>query len=456
MGMLFRHLVLGTAFAVSVAGPAVAATFSLKEALATAYDTNYQLAGERANQRAVVEGVARANAGWRPNLSLNGYTGTTTINRSPSDLSTKPLEGDVMLTQPLPINGKTYADVQRAKAQEMAGRAQLADTEQNVLLSAVTAYMDTQRDTQRVEVARDNVATLQKLLDSINKQFSGGAITKTDVQLTEARLSQAKVDLYAAEASLGSSRASFEHVIGRPAETLEEQPALARTPPSLDDAVAQARTQHPQLLLAQQQERAAKYAVDDAVSDLLPQASVVGQYRYSRDYQTFGSFQAQAPQNQWSVLLQLQVPVYQGGAESAAVRQANQLHGKARIAVSDADQQVVQNVNTTWAAFNAARSSLTASEAVVNSNQQAVQGIIREQQAGERSVIDVLNAQQDYQNSRQGHLNAVHDSVVASYRLVSAIGRLNAHELALNVKFYDPQAYYDDNAGRWYGFGSGD
>lgn len=449
----FRHRVLCATLACLCASPACAATFTLNEALATAYETNTQLAGERANQRAVDENVARANAGWRPNLSLNGYAGSTTINRNPADMNTKPLEGDVTLSQPLPINGKTWAQVQRAKAQDFAGRAQLSDAEQTVLLQAVTAYMDTARDTARMEVARDNVSTLQKLLDSVSRQFSGGAITRTDVQLTEARLAQAKVDLYSAEAALATSRASFLRVIGRPAEMLDESPALPRTPASLDAAVSEARAQHPQLLMAQQQERAAKYAIDDAVSDLLPQASVVGQYRYSRDYQTMGNFQTQLPQNQWSVILQLQVPVYQGGAESAGVRQANQLHGKAQIAVSDADQQVVQGATSAFAAFNAAKSSVAASDAVAKSNQAAVQGIIREQQAGERSVIDVLNAQQDYQNSRLGNLVAVHDAVVTSYRLLGAMGRLNARDLGLNVKLYDATAYYNDNAGRWYGFG---
>lgn len=445
-----RHMVLCAALACLCVQPASAAVFSLNEALATAYENNTQLAGERANQRAVDEGVARANAGWRPQLSLNGYTGTSTVSRDPA---TKPLEGDVTLSQPLPISGKTYAQVKRARAQDMAGRAQLTDAEQTVLLAAATAYMDTARDMAKVQVARDNVTVLQKLLESINKQFAAGAITRTDVQLTEARVSQAKVDLYTAEAAFAASRASFERVIGRPAETLEDTPALPRTPVTLDAAMDEARAQHPQLLMAQQQERAAKYAIDDAISDLMPQAAVVGQYRHSRDYQTQGNFQAQLPQNQWSVLLQLQVPIYQGGEESAAVRQANQLHGKAQIAVADADLQVVQAVTSAFAALNAAKSSVTASAAVVNSNQAAVQGIIREQQAGERPVVDVLNAQQDYQNSRLGHLGAIHDAVVISYRLLSATGRLTARNLALNVKFYDPQIYYNDNAGRWYGFG---
>lgn len=185
--------------------------------------------------------MARANAGWRPNLSLNGYGGTSTINRSPADHTTQPLEGDVTLSQPLPFNGKTVAEVQRAKAQDLAGRAQLTDTEQNVLLQAVTAYMDTARDLMRVKTAEDNVAVLQKLLDSVNKQLTAGAITRPDVQLTEARLSQAKIDLYAAQSSLVASRAAFEHVIGRPAETLEDPPALPRTPATLDAALSGGR-----------------------------------------------------------------------------------------------------------------------------------------------------------------------------------------------------------------------
>src|SRR5579883_2616607 len=166
MGLSFERLVLSAGLIALCTAPASAAVFSLNEALATAYETNLQLAGQRANQRAVDEGVARANAGWRPSLSLNGYTGTSSIYSHP-DQNTQPLEGDVTVSQPLPFNGKTAAQVQRAKAEDLAGRAQLTDAEQVVLLSAVTAYMDTVRDLMRVKTAEDNVAVLQKLLNSV-------------------------------------------------------------------------------------------------------------------------------------------------------------------------------------------------------------------------------------------------------------------------------------------------
>ncbi|HWB98047.1 MAG TPA: TolC family outer membrane protein [Bryobacteraceae bacterium] len=433
--------------------PALAAAFTLKEALGTAYETNAKLAAEQANLRATDEGLARADAGWRPNLSGNGYYGTADTDKASGAVSSHPTDGQITLSQPIFRGGKTYAEFQRAKSLDLAEQAQLSQTEQSVLLAAVTAYMDVVRDTGRLNSARDNVATLQTLRNSVNQQLAAGEVTRTDLQQAEARLAQGRSGIYAAEAQLAASRANFEHVIGRPVETLEDSPPLPSLPPSLESLISVAQARHPTILVARQQERAAGYNVDDAVGDLLPQVSVVGQYQYTHNYQTPNTFQLQAPQNQLSVLAEVTVPIYQGGGEYALVRQAKQLRAKAQLNTTDIGQQVVEDARSAWAAHQAAGQTVISASAVMQSDQLAVAGETREQQAGERSVIDVLNAQQEYQAAQINYLNAVHDSVVTAYRVLAAQGGLTAKEMGLDVKTYDPAAYYNANAGRWIGLG---
>lgn len=442
------------AIAMMMCGSAAQAdVFTLEDALSMAYETNLRLAAERANLRATDEDVARARAGLKPRLSGNAYYGLSDTHKQTSTTSTHPLNAEVTLTEDLFRGGRTFAEIERAKALDLAERGRLTATEQSVLLDAVTAYMDVVRDRARVVISQKNVEVLRQTHESVQKMFAAGAVTKTDVQQSEARLAQARMSLFSARASLDASQANFEHVIGRPAETLESSPALPVLPMSLDAAIEEARLQNPEVLVAKNEEKAASQAVNDAVGALLPQVSVVGQYQYTHDYQTLGNYQIQNPQNQLSILGEVTVPIYQGGEEEAAVRQAKQLHTKAKLATADADKHAEEGVKAAWSAYQAANDSIAASEAQMRADELAVAGVTLEQQSGERSVLDILNAQQEYLTAQIAAVNAVHDRLVAAYRLLSSTGGLTAAALQLKINPYDPRQYYDDNAGKWFGLG---
>src|SRR4029077_6972193 len=236
-------LLFGAALApLLVACPFPANALSLREALVTAYATNPQIESARANLRATDEEVAKANAGWRPSLSLNGSEGfQNIITDQPvhGESDRNQLSGTASLTEPLFRGGRTVAEIRRAKALVRAGQAQLVNAEQTVLLDAATAYMDVVRDTANLEYRRMNVQALQDQLDASNTQLNAGAITQTDVQQTQARLATARAQLSIAEGQLTSSRARFERAIGRPAEMLETMPALPPLPATLDETVTQ-------------------------------------------------------------------------------------------------------------------------------------------------------------------------------------------------------------------------
>jgi outer membrane protein len=439
-----------------LAGTSNAATFSLNEALGVTYETNPQLAAQRASLRATDEEVAKANAGWRPSVNAQGQYGVeeTGVQSVPGTFTDHPLNGEVIVNQPIFRGGRTYAEIGRAKALVRAGRAQLAGTEQQVLLAAVTAYMDVVRDGSIAELRRHNVEVLQKQLNATQIQMNAGDLTRTDVAQSQARLASAQADLTAAEGQLAVSRANFEQVIGRPAETLDGAPLLPALPGTIDDAIALAGKQSPTLIAAKETERAADYAIDDTAGALLPQLSLQGEYVYSRGAlgTSTGLGGSQITTRTTAILAELTIPIWQGGADHAAVRQSKELHSQALLNAENAERVVRENANAAWNAFTSAQSTIASNEASVKANQLALEGVSKEQQVGGRTILDVLNAQQELLNSQVAVVTSQANAEIAAYALLAATGQLTAQSLGLKVKLYDPLEHYEDDAGKWFGF----
>ena len=444
-----------------------AQTFSLKEALATAYETNPQLDAQRAALRATDEGVAQANANWRPSLSFQGSygyqrtmiggLGSLTPAQQKSfgifaDSTNHPMLGQVTLTQPLFRGGRTWAEVGKAKSQVRAGVADLTNVEEGVLLDAVTAYMDVVRDAATVKLRQNNVDVLKKQRDATQEQFKVGELTRTDVSQAQARLAGAQADLTQAVGQLEISRSNFEHFVGRPAMTLEQHPAFPALPASIDAATDGALGANPMVIAAKEAERAADYAVDDAVGALAPQVSLQGQYQYAHN-QAQTEFGIGNNEHVTAVTGQLTIPLYQGGGEEAMVRQAKQLDAQAKLNIADSQRQVVDATRTAWQNYTAAVASIASNKAQQDANTVALEGVRQEQQVGSRTILDVLNAEQELLNSQVAVVSSERNAEVAAYQVLSAVGRLTARDLGLPVKLYNPNEYYDDNAGRWFGFG---
>ena len=442
----------------SVWAPALAADtpgFSLQEALGVVYETNPQLAAARAGVRASDEGVAQANANWRPNIAASGTYGFEKYNVSgePGWFGTHPLSAQLAVTETLFRGGRTYAEIGQAKAVVRGARAQLIAAEQTVLLASATAYMDVVRDTAIRKLREQNVEVLRKQRDMTALEFKAGSLTRTDVAQSEARLATAQSDLVAAEGQLGISRSNFLQVIGRPAETLEDLPALPSIVPSVeDDAFGLAHKQNPALVAAQENERATSYAVDDAVGALAPTVSVQGGYAYSQ--QSYSStIGAGSVVHGLGVMAQVNVPIYQGGAEEATIRQAKELHAQAELNVTVTDLQVRDAVSQAWSSFQAAQASIASNQATANADEIAFMGVKKEQQVGGRTVLDVLNAQQELLNAQVSVVTSQRNATVAAYQLLASVGALTAQSLGLKVKLYDPLAHYDSDAARWVGLG---
>ncbi len=308
-------------------------------------------------------------------------------------------------------------------------------------------------DTYIVQLPEANVALLTKQRDSTKVQFNAGALTRTDVAQSEARLAGAQSDLTTAQGQLATSRATFLQSIGRPPETLEASPALPRVPANEADVIASAMKQNPQLVAAHETERAASFAVDDAYGALLPQLSVQGQYFYSHGTLTNTIGKPGSTDHGLAVLGLLNVPIYQGGADHAAVRQSQELHDQARQNVDVADRAAQQQATSAWQGFQSAQATIKSTLATQEADEIAFRGVTKEQQVGGRTILDVLNAQQELLNAQVAVVTAQRNTVVAAYQVLAASGGLTAKALGLKVKLYDPLDHYDDDESRWIGFG---
>lgn len=429
-----------------------AQALTLKEALATAYMTNPQLDAARANLRATDEEVAKANAGWRPSVSATGTEGFQNLqtDKPTHDISNRnQVNAAATLSEPLYRGGRTVAEIKRAKALVRAGRAVLLGTEQTVLLDAVTGYLDVWRDLQVVNYRREHVRILEEQFQATNSQLAAGAITQTDAAQTEARLAAARSGLSIAEGQLGSSRARFERAVGRPAESLEDLPALPEFPDLLQ-VIDHAVTNAPTLVAAKENAVAADYAIDDAIGALLPQLSLSLEYQYSKNATVLGVISPNVTQRGATAYVQLTVPLYEAGEPQALVRQAKQQHSQALFNVSDVERQVRQAATSGWQLLQAAKAAIVTDQTQVTADMTAVSGVLQEQRAGERAVLDVLNAQQELLNSEIDLANARHDSTVIAYQLLAATGELTAMSLALDVKPYDPNEHYNRAANAWF------
>jgi outer membrane protein len=465
--MSFRALGATLVVAIAVgAAPALGDTFTLNEAMGIAYETNPTLEAQRANLRASDEQVAQANAGWRPTINAAGNYSVQRAAFTPqvvtlpsgttvtiSDLAAHPVQGQLIVNQPLFRGGRTYAEIQRAKAIVHAGRAQLLAQEQTTLLNVVTAYMNVVRDTAIVGLRHRNVDVLTKQRNATKAEFDAGSLTKTDLAQSEARLAGAEADLITAQGQLDISRASFEDVVGRPAETLEEDPAVPKLPDSVEPVLTLAAKDNPSLLQAQANEHAADYAVDDALGALAPTLSVQGQYQYSGGAlgSGFGTVGTGQVDHITSIVGQLTVPIYQGGAEEASVRQAKELHNQSKLNVDAAGRQVQDAVRSAWAVFVSFNATISSNQLQVNANQSAATGVQREQQVGGRTILDVLNAEQELLNAQVALVTARRNTVVAAYAVLASEGHLTAGDLGLKVKVYDPRVHYDEDHAKWFG-----
>jgi len=418
-----------------------AAAETLNEALASAYRYNPRLDAQRAQLRATDEEVARAMSGYRPIITGNAdinYQHTNTRPDSLGEGSTRPKGYSVDLVQPIFSGFQTTNAVNEQEANVRAGRETLRGTEQSVLLDAVTAYMDVVRDQSVVKLRENNVNVLSRELKATEDRFAVGEVTRTDVAQAQARRAGSVSQLDLARANLKTSRATYERVIGHAPENPVEPRGFERmVPNSLNEAVEIGTHQNPAVVGALYTEQAARYSVDRIRGELLPQVQLESSYSSRFDTSQFND-QTETT----TVTGRLTVPIYEGGEVYARVRQAKQIHVSQLQVIEQARSETEEQVVSAWSALLATRAQLQSDKAQVDANGTALTGVREEERVGQRTLLDVLNAELELLNSQVNLVTTQRNHVVSNYALLAAIGRLDALSLGVTDTIYDPEEHY--------------
>jgi outer membrane protein len=423
---------------------------SLYEALATAYATNPTLEAARAQLRATDEGVPQVLSEWRPTVLGTAQGGHEWDNQNKPvvlDEETNPRSYGVTVRQPIFDGFGTVAGTSQAENLVHAGRAQLTSTEQTVLLNAVTAYMNVVRDAAVLELNRNNEKVLQAQLEATQARYDVGELTRTDVAQAEARLQGAVAARIQAEGQLTASQAIYRQVIGDDPVDVKMPEDTPPLPSSRDESLALSRNA-PEVRSAEFQERAAKDDIDVQFSDMLPSVAIEGSYQRQQDVG-----QRDSEVDVGSVIGQVTIPLYQAGAPDSRVRQSKQRYMQSKRQTDEAVRAAEQEAVNAWAALQTAIAQARSFEEQVRANEIALEGVRQEQEVGARTILDVLDAQQELLNAQVSLVSSQTDHVVAQFRVLASGGALTAQNLALNVEYYDPTRHYDAVRNKFIGTG---
>ncbi|WP_114226535.1 MULTISPECIES: TolC family outer membrane protein [Sphingomonas] len=446
-----KRFLLATAALASLATPALADT--LRDALVSTYRNNPTLNAQREALRGTDATVAIARAGARPQVAATVGVNRD-LTRSGVLVSTQTkgptISGGLDLSLPLFQGGRVKNSIAAAKTRVEAGRATLRAVEGDTFTDATSAYMDVIRDRAIVELNQNQIKVLSTDLESTRDRFQIGDVTRTDVAQSEARLSLARAQFETVSARLSASEENYRRVIGRRPDQLQPPPPLPPLPATGDEAVRIALANNPDLIAVTRAATAAGYDVRTARASLLPTVSATA----SGDYVNAlgGTSVVGIPRSgtQTTVGVNTRIPLYQGGLPAAQIRQAQAFEGQALEQVVGTERAVVANAQSAWAAYTAAQRAIQSNQVAVSANQLALEGARAERSVGTRTVIEVLNAEQELLNAQSSLVTARRDAYVAGFQLLNAMGQAQADTLGLDGgPLYDPTGSYRHTVKSW-------
>jgi outer membrane protein len=446
----WRQGVAVAALCVAFAGGARAETIS--GALTKAYLNNPDINQQRAAVRVSDENIPKANSGYLPTATAEADAGREDFEPQDIPLTnsslTNPRGYGVTVTQNVWNGNKTFNSVRQAESGVFGAREQLRNTVQNVMLSAVTYYMDVMRDTAILDLDRNNVEVLQEQLRQTQDRFNVGEVTRTDVAQAESSLAGARATALTAQSQLQASLANYRQAIGDdPKDLAPVSPIARQLPRTLQEAISISQVEHPAIVAMLHGVDAAALAVKIAESALYPTVGLTGQLQKRYDYNALPGSQVFTG----SVVGQISVPIYDGGMSFASTRQAKEQLSQQELQTDLQRDKVRAAVVAAWGANQNSAGVLRAARAQVQAAEIALAGVREEAKVGQRTTLDVLNAQQTLLNARVQLVTAEHDSVVNSYSLLAAVGRLSVQSLGLATAEYDPKVHFDQVKNKLWG-----
>ncbi len=446
---MLRQVMVGLAACILVgAYTSTAKAESLSSALVAAYVTNPALNAERARLRAIDEEASQARSNLRPSLKGDLDTGYRKINPKLKGGAPALVAGTrthhpgvygLSLNQTLFRGFRTLNAIREAEANIRSGRETLRSVEQATLLDSVIAYMDVLRDQAIVRLREGNVRVLSEQLKATKDRFEVGEVTKTDVAQAEARLSGATSQLSLAQSNFKTSRASYERVIGHPPSNLvEPNPIDSLLPHALQASLRTSEDENPDINAALFAEKASRYVIKQIIGEMLPEVSVEARIQDTME-PTVG-LDRESEKTLFGIVT---VPLYSRGEPSSRARAARQINEQRRKEIDDARAETRAFVIAAWGRLVSSRAQIVSDLAQVSANKIALNGVQEEEKVGQRTILDVLDAEQEFLDSQVNLVSTKRDKVVAAYGLLSAIGRLDVTNLSLSVEHYDPIEHYN-------------
>lgn len=430
---------------------------TLQEALASAYLTNPTLQEARANLRATDEQVPTALAGWRPTVTgsvglsyykgVNSYAGSNGSGAYVRQYDTPGYSAGVTIKQPLYTGGRTTAATHQAVNKVMATRADLISAEQKVFKDVINAYVGVIEDEQLLQLNINNERVLQQQLKATNERFRVGEITRTDVAQAESAYASAKATRQQSEGTLQTAQATYMQVIGiAPPPNLVPPQPLVLPVHDAQSAVSLAVRNNPEVIKALFTESAQKDAVSVAMSAIMPKISASAAYQKNLNQ----SLSHQINENKYATL-DFEVPVYQGGSEYSAVRQAKQQLQSTHREVDVQRRAAAQDAASNWQKLISYQAAISSNRAAIKAGTIALDGVERQAIVGTSTTLEMLQQQATLLQAQVALVQSLSNLVTASYNVAAAIGRLTAADLKLSVPLYDETAYYQAVKDRLWG-----
>jgi outer membrane protein len=439
---IYAALLGGTAL------PAGAET--LQEALAAAWRDNPALTAAGARPRATDESFNIQKAAGLPDVDLSS-TFSASVHARPLNPLTATRDLSTQLTASVPVysGGRVRNAVAGARHRIEAGQFDVRATELAIFSQVVAAYMDVIRGQSLVSLSRNNVQVLEVNLQATNNRFQVGDLTRTDVAQSESRLALAQGDLKSAEASLISARERYIQYVGHAPVDLEQPPALPGLPASADEAVDIALASNPDMAAARKSREASGDDVRTARGQRLPTVSAFATGQHYTDLASRTGVSTAADSAGLVVGARLSMPLYQGGRPGAQVRQSQALEQQAMERETAVERDVIAQTRSLYSSWQASNAVIASSRIAVDASSLSLQGVRAENSVGTRTILDILNAEQESFAARVQLVTAERNAYVAAFSLLAAMGRIAPADFGIADPL-DPAANFERVKGKWF------
>ena len=416
---------------------------SLSSSLANAYSNHPLLFAERTEERVATEGVAEALSGWNPIVYLDATLGkslvttkTSTTTKTDSNL---PISMGVVVEQKIYDGGKTNQNIKIADANFISSKTKLMIIENEVLLKAAIAYFDLLKELDLLDIAKKNKEVISRQLEATKDRFDVGDLTITDVSQAEARFSDASANLDKAEADFNIARAVFYSDTGLDPEDVYYPKIMPVLPLKLQGVIDSVKKANPNIMHAKKIKIIAEEQLNLALKDMSMTIDLKASANQAYDPNTFFE-----EQRYFDVSANLKFPLYKGGKDKSNIRKYREMLLKSNANINDALREQSKKAMIIWNQIQSLNSQVISFKASILANEIALEGVVQEENVGARTLIDVLDAENELFMAKANLIKANNSLYIASYQILEVTGNMNAKYLNLPVSaFHDSNEYYN-------------